>query len=212
MSGDKWDKTRKGRAYTAAHHQAYKQSKTEMARYDERFRPLVGRARDEALNWDTEQRQQFNIDRTTSDARLGLRRVRQAAGADASDIIRGGTLAGNVMADATTRGSQLTGWQKLKKLGNVAAHARQQQGVVDGQMMNFGNMESSLNQSKAAIDQYLSGMESQLVGQAVGMGAGMYAGGWWNSGGAGKTSVNSQDPSAALHTNPKTGQAFPLLS
>lgn len=177
------------RLYTRAHEQSRLSSRGEMARYDEKFRPLVERYRDEALNWDTDQRDKANISRTTNTARIGLRALTKAAGANTSDIIRGSVTGANVMADAATRGRQVTGWQRLKKLGNVAASARQQQGVVDQGMMNYGNTQASLNRSSEAIKQQLSAMRSQLVGQAVGAAAGMYAGGWWGGSGSGATST-----------------------
>lgn len=173
------------RAYTRAHEISRQSSKQEMQRYDGQFRPLVGQARDQALNWDTDQRQQANVDRSTNSVRFGLRKLQRGAGANVKDIIQSGTTTGDVMANSAVQGNQVTGWQKLKKLGNVAAHARHQKGVVDSGMMSYGNMESSMNQTKAAIDEHLKSMRYQMVGQAAGTAAGMYAGGWWSGGGSG---------------------------
>lgn len=176
----KWDRTRKGRAYTAAHEAALKSGRQGLARYREKFQPLVAGYRDEALNWDTDQRREANVSRMTGSARLGVRRLRQAAGADVGDIIRSGVAEGSVMTGAAVAGDQITGQQKLNKLGTVAAFSRGQQGVVDQGMMNYGRIESQMNQQKAAIDEYLSNMEGQLAGQVIGTGVGMYAGGWWD--------------------------------
>lgn len=203
-------KKSKARAYTAAHEASLKSGRQGLARYREKFEPMVAGYRDEALNWDTDQRREANVSRMTGSARLGVRRLRQAAGADVGDIIRSGVAEGSVMTGAAVAGDQITGQQKLNKLGTVAAFSRGQQGVVDQGMMNQGRIESQLNQQKAAIDEYLGNMEGQLAGQVVGLGAGMYAGGWWSGGGGvtGKQNFNSQDPARALNTNPKTGQSF----
>lgn len=168
--------------YTDAHEQAFQSGNKEIQRYDEKFRPLVEGYRDSAINWDTKQRRQFNQDRANISSRQGLRNIMKSAGADASNIIKGGTMAGNVMAGATVQGDQVTGWQRLKKLTNMAQHARNQKGTVEQGMMNYGNMQSEMNRSQAAIKQYLDEARSSVAGSVLGTAAGYYgaSGGWWS--------------------------------
>lgn len=168
-----------GEYYTKAHKRARSAGKKEIKRYSEKFKPLVADYANESINWDSGQRRQFNQDRSNVSTRLGLRSLMKSAGADTNRIIKGGLAGGQVMADATVKGNNVTGWQQLNKLTKSAGQYRSLQNVTDANMERFGSLQSGIAATNSHVKQALSDMKMELAGTVVGAGAGIAAGGWW---------------------------------